>query len=131
MPVPPTGSPELIFAVGAAAAIIGDTCGYWIGEKGGYPLLRRHGHYVRLDEAKLKVARYLFVRHGGKVVFFGRFISVLRTYAAFLAGMNKMHYGRFLLSTPAGASSGAPSSRSGPTGSGTKSPPSPARSALS
>ena len=89
-------SPELIFLVGAAAAIIGDTCGYWIGDKGGYPLLLRYGHYVRLDVAKLKVARYIFARHGGKVVFFGRFVSVLRTYAAFLAGMNKMHYRRFL-----------------------------------
>jgi membrane protein DedA with SNARE-associated domain len=89
-------SPGWIFAVGATAAIIGDTCGYWIGDKGGYPLLRRYGHYVRLDEVKLKIARYLFSRHGGKVVFFGRFVSVLRTYAAFLAGMNRMHYRRFL-----------------------------------
>ncbi|HEV3132527.1 MAG TPA: DedA family protein [Acidimicrobiales bacterium] len=89
-------SPEVIFLVGSAGAIIGDTCGYWIGDKGGYPLLRRYGHYVRLDVAKLKVARYMFLRHGGKVVFFGRFVSVLRTYAAFLAGLNKMHYRRFL-----------------------------------
>jgi len=95
-------SPELIFAVGASAAIIGDTCGYWIGDKGGYPLLRRFGHYVRLDESKLKVARYLFSRHGGKVVFFGRFVSVLRTYAALLAGMNKMHYRRFLIFNASG-----------------------------
>jgi membrane protein DedA with SNARE-associated domain len=95
-------SPELIFLIGSAGAIIGDTCGYWIGDKGGYPLLRRYGHYVRLDVAKLKVARYLFLRHGGKVVFFGRFVSVLRTYAAFLAGMNKMHYRRFLLFNASG-----------------------------
>jgi membrane protein DedA with SNARE-associated domain len=90
-------SPELIFLVGAAGAIIGDTCGYWIGDKGGYRLLRRYGPKVRLDETKLKVARYLFARHGGKVVFFGRFVSVLRTYAAFLAGANKMRYRRFLV----------------------------------
>jgi membrane protein DedA with SNARE-associated domain len=95
-------SPELIFLIGSAGAIIGDTCGYWIGDKGGYPLLRRYGHYVRLDVTKLKVARYLFQRHGGKVVFFGRFVSVLRTYAAFLAGMNKMHYRRFLLFNASG-----------------------------
>lgn len=85
-----------IFAVGAAAAIIGDTVGYWIGDVGGFRLLRRYGHYVRLDEPKVKVARYLFARHGGKVVFFGRFVSVLRTYAAFLAGTTKMRYRRFL-----------------------------------
>ena len=85
-----------IFAVGAAAAIIGDTIGYWIGDKGGYRLLYRYGKYVRLDEKKIKVARYLFDRRGGAVVFFGRFVSVLRTYAAFLAGTTMMRYRRFL-----------------------------------
>jgi membrane protein DedA with SNARE-associated domain len=86
-----------IFAVAAAAAIIGDNIGFWIGDKGGYRLLKRYGHYVRLDERKLKIGRYIFDRHGGKVVFFGRFVSVLRTYAAFLAGTTKMAWRRFLL----------------------------------
>jgi membrane protein DedA with SNARE-associated domain len=83
-------NPWLIFLVASAAAIIGDNIGYWIGDKGGYRLARRYGSKVRLDERKLKIARYLFDRHGGKVVFFGRFVSVLRTYAAFLAGTSKM-----------------------------------------
>jgi membrane protein DedA with SNARE-associated domain len=96
-------SPWLIFAAASAAAIIGDNIGYWIGDKGGYRLARRYGHKVRLDERKLKIARYLFDRHGGKVVFFGRFVSVLRTYAAFLAGTSRMRWRRFL---PANASGG-------------------------
>ncbi len=87
----------LVFLVGAAAAVLGDTIGYWIGDVGGYRLLRRYGRYVRMDEPKIKVARYLFDRHGGAVVFFGRFVSVLRTYAAFLAGTTRMRYRRFLL----------------------------------
>ena len=95
-------SPWLIFAVAAAAAIIGDNIGYWIGDKGGYRLARRYGHRVRLDEQKLKIARYLFDRHGAKVVFFGRFVSVLRTYAAFLAGTSKMRWRRFLPANAAG-----------------------------
>ncbi|MGH9060036.1 MAG: DedA family protein [Acidimicrobiales bacterium] len=86
-----------IFAVAAAAAIIGDNIGFWIGDKGGYRVLRRYGHYVRIDETKMKVGRYVFDRHGGKVVFFGRFVSVLRTYAAFLAGTNRMHWRKFLI----------------------------------
>ncbi len=86
----------LIFAAGAGGAVIGDTIGYWIGAKGGYRLLYRYGRYVRLDEAKFKVAHYLFDRRGGTVVFFGRFVSVLRTYAAFLAGVAQMRYRRFL-----------------------------------
>jgi membrane protein DedA with SNARE-associated domain len=95
-------SPWLIVAVAAAGAIVGDTIGYWIGDKGGYRLLRRYGHYVRFDEPKIKVARYLFDLHGGKVVFFGRFVAVLRAYAAFLAGVTRMHYRRFLFFNASG-----------------------------
>jgi membrane protein DedA with SNARE-associated domain len=95
-------NPWLIFVVASAAAIIGDNIGFWIGDKGGYPLARRYGSKVRLDERKLKIARYLFDRHGPKVVFFGRFVSVLRTYAAFLAGTSKMRWRRFLPANAAG-----------------------------
>jgi membrane protein DedA with SNARE-associated domain len=95
-------SPWLIFAVAAAAAIIGDNIGYWIGDKGGYRLARRYGSKVRLDERKLKIARYLFDQHGAKVVFFGRFVSVLRTYAAFLAGTSRMRWRLFLPANAAG-----------------------------
>ncbi|MHB1534474.1 MAG: DedA family protein [Acidimicrobiales bacterium] len=91
-----------IFGVAAAAAIIGDSIGFWIGDKGGYRLLRRYGHYVRLDETKVKIGRYVFDRHGGKVVFLGRFVSILRTYAAFLAGTNRMRWRRFLTFNVAG-----------------------------
>jgi len=96
-------SPWLIFAVAAGAAIVGDNAGYWIGHSGGYRLARRHGPKVRLDERKLKIARYLFDRHGTAVVFFGRFVAVLRTYAAFLAGTSQMRWRRFL---PANATGG-------------------------
>ena len=95
-------SPWAIFAVAAAAAIIGDNIGFWIGAKGGYRLARRYGRRVRLDERKLKIARYLFDRHGAKVVFFGRFVSVLRTYAAFLAGTSRMRWRIFLPANAAG-----------------------------
>ncbi len=95
-------SPWAIFGVAAAAAIIGDNIGYWIGDQGGYRLARRYGPKVRLDERKLKTARYLFDRHGVLVVFFGRFVSVLRTYAAFLAGVGKMRWRIFLPANAAG-----------------------------
>ena len=91
-----------IIAAAIIGAVIGDNIGFGIGWFGGYPILRRFGRYVRLDEAKLKVGRYIFMRHGSKVVFFGRFVSVLRTYAAFLAGTNRMHWSRFLVANAAG-----------------------------
>ena len=95
-------NPWAIFGVAAAAAIIGDNIGFWIGDKGGYRLARRYGSKVRLDERKLKTARYLFDRNGIYVVFFGRFVSILRTYAAFLAGTSKMRWRKFLPANAAG-----------------------------
>jgi membrane protein DedA with SNARE-associated domain len=92
----------LIWLTASAGAIIGDNIGYGIGRSGGYALLLKYGSKIRLDEAKLKVGRLIFDRHGGKVVFFGRFVSILRTYAAFLAGVNRMRYPRFLVFNAAG-----------------------------
>jgi membrane protein DedA with SNARE-associated domain len=85
-----------IVAAAAAGAIVGDSIGYTIGRTGGWRLLRRYGHRVGIHERRLKLGRYLFLTHGGKVVFFGRFISILRTYAAMLAGANHMPWGRFV-----------------------------------
>jgi membrane protein DedA with SNARE-associated domain len=82
----------LVWAAAAAGAIIGDNIGYTIGYSGGYRVLRRDGSKVHIDETKLKVGRLMFDRHGGKLVFFGRFVSVLGTYAAFrLPGGHQPH----------------------------------------
>ncbi len=93
----------VIFAVAAAGAIIGSNIGFQIGDKGGYRLLRRYGHYIRIDEAEIKIGRYIFDRYGWMVVFFGRFVIVLRTYAGFLAGTNRMRWRSFTLFNTAGA----------------------------
>ncbi|HET9847719.1 MAG TPA: DedA family protein [Candidatus Dormibacteraeota bacterium] len=85
-----------------AGAILGDNFGYLIGHWGGYRLLVRYGRYIRLMESRVKVARYLFLRFGGRVVFFGRFVSILRAYAAFLAGTTRMPWRRFLVFNAAG-----------------------------
>ena len=86
-----------------AGAIIGDNIGFSIGRYGGAKVLLRHGHRIGLHENRLKIGIWLFRRHGGKVVFWGRFVSILRTYAAFLAGTNQMAWGRFLVFNAAGA----------------------------
>jgi len=87
----------LVIAAAASGAILGDNLGFLLGREGGYRLLQRYGRYVHLDERRLKLGHYLFQRHGGKVVFFGRYVAVLRTGAAFLAGTNRMAWDRFLL----------------------------------
>ena len=90
-------NPYLLVAVAATGAVMGDNIGYVIGRTLGLRLLLRYGRYVNLTEARLKLGRYLFLRHGGKIVFFGRFIALLRTFAAVLAGANEMPWPRFLL----------------------------------
>jgi membrane protein DedA with SNARE-associated domain len=94
---------ELVIAVAIAGAIIGDNIGYSVGRYGGAKALLRYGHKIHLHEGRLKIGIWLFRRHGGKVVFWGRFVSILRTYAAFLAGTNQMPWGRFLVFNAAGA----------------------------
>jgi membrane protein DedA with SNARE-associated domain len=91
-----------VIGAAIAGAIIGDNIGYTLGYQGGYRFLVRHGRRIHVDERQLKVARYLFDRHGGKVVFLGRFVSVIRTYAAFLAGVSRMRWRRFFAYNAAG-----------------------------
>ena len=92
----------LVIAVAIAGAVLGDNIGFAIGRYGGAKLLLRYGHKIRLHEGRLKIGIWLFRRHGGKVVFWGRFVSILRTWAAFLAGANHMGWGRFLFFNAAG-----------------------------
>jgi membrane protein DedA with SNARE-associated domain len=92
----------LVIVAAATGAIVGDTCGFFLGREIGLPLLHRHGPRIGLTEPRLKVGQYLFLRHGGKVVFFGRFVALLRTLAAMLAGANGMYWPRFLMFNAAG-----------------------------
>jgi membrane protein DedA with SNARE-associated domain len=91
-----------IILAAAAGSILGNLLGYVLGSKGGYRLVVRYGHFVRLDERKLKLGQYLYLKHGGAIVVLGRFVSVSRTLEAFLAGINKMGWVRFLLFTVVG-----------------------------
>ncbi len=95
-------SVTFVVLVAAAAAILGDNIGYFIGRSVGIPLIIRYGRYIRLSEPRLKVGQYLFLRHGGKIVFFGRFVAILRTYSALLAGVNLMAWPHFLVTNALG-----------------------------
>ncbi len=86
-----------VVAVAVAGAIMGDNLGYLIGRSLGFRLLARWGSRIGLTEDRLTLGRYMFRRHGGKVVFFGRFIAILRTFAALLAGANRMPWPSFLI----------------------------------
>lgn len=91
-----------VIAIAAAGAIVGDNGGYWFGRSVGVRLLDRYGPYIGLTPERLRLSEYLFVRHGGKTVFFGRFIAFLRVFAAQLAGINRYDWGSFLFFNAAG-----------------------------
>ena len=88
---------DLQFVVFAAAsgAIIGDNLGYLIGYKFGYSALRRYGPRLGLPLQKQRLIQYLFYRWGGLVVLFGRFITLLRVFAALMAGASHVPFLRF------------------------------------
>ena len=94
-----TGKLEIEWIVGVAAvgAIMGDNFGYLIGHKLGRQALERYGPRIGLTAPRQRLGHYLFLRYGGVVVFFGRFIAFLRVFAALLAGANNMRWGRFLM----------------------------------
>ena len=99
------GHYEIGWVVGlaAAGAIVGDNLGYWlIGRLGGRALFRRWRVLRRYSDRILPAAERLMQRHGGKTVFIGRFITVLRYTAAWIAGIGHMPWGKFLLWNAAG-----------------------------
>jgi membrane protein DedA with SNARE-associated domain len=91
-----------VIAVAATAAIVGDNIGYWIGRKGGRKVLERWGPVSKHARRVLPRAERMFAKHGGKTVFFGRFIAFLRITAAWLAGISHMPWWRFFLFNAAG-----------------------------
>jgi undecaprenyl-diphosphatase len=84
-----------VIVTAAAGAVMGDATGYWVGRKGGLRLLRRYGRVIHFDEAKIDRVRAFFISHGPKAVFLGRFVALLRTWTAILAGTAEMPYGVF------------------------------------
>src|SRR6266481_8254123 len=92
----------IVIACAALGAIVGDNIGYYIGRTGGRAFVVRFGKYVFIKPEHLARAEKFFAKHGNKTVFFGRFIAVLRAWAAFLAGVNHMHWRTFLIYNAAG-----------------------------
>jgi membrane protein DedA with SNARE-associated domain len=80
-----------VIVVAATGAIVGDNVGYTLGRIGGRRLVERFGPLRK----ELPRGEKFFEKHGGKTVFFGRFIAFLRVTAAWLAGISKMHWAEF------------------------------------
>jgi membrane protein DedA with SNARE-associated domain len=87
----------VLVPLAAAGAICGDQIGYFFGRWIGYRLLARWGRKIGLSDERLELGRFLFRKYGAAVVFLGRFVAFLRTFAALLAGANRMPWHSFLL----------------------------------
>lgn len=87
----------IIITCALLGAIVGGDMGYRIGRTGGKAFVERYGRFIFLKPEHLERAERFFARYGNKAVFFGRFIAVLRPWAAFLAGVNQMNWRTFFI----------------------------------
>jgi membrane-associated protein len=78
-----------------AAAIVGDTVGYWIGRRAGEALFTRPKSML-FNPEHLRRAHDFYEKHGGKTIILARFMPIVRTFAPVVAGMARMEYRRFL-----------------------------------
>lgn len=90
----------LMMGLVVVAAVVGDTAGYEIGKHAGPRLLEARG--LRRHRDKLDKAQDFLRRRGGSAVFLGRFVAFFRAVMPALAGISRMHYGRFLAFNAAG-----------------------------
>ena len=93
---------QIVF-IGAFGNLAGSLLAYWIGQKGGRPILEKYGKYFLIHGRDLDLADRWFKKYGELAVFFGRLLPVIRTYISFPAGLAKMDLKKFSFYTFAGA----------------------------
>jgi membrane protein DedA with SNARE-associated domain len=89
----------LVALAGAAGCLVGSTAAYWIGYKGGRPLMLKYGRYVLISQHDADLADKFFQRWGSATAFFSRLLPVVRTYISIPAGISKMPFVKFCIYT--------------------------------
>ncbi|HEY7415858.1 MAG TPA: DedA family protein [Ktedonobacteraceae bacterium] len=89
----------LVALAGAIGCLLGSTIAYWVGFKGGRPLMLKYGRYVLISQHDADVADHFFQRWGSATAFFSRLLPIVRTYISLPAGISKMPFGKFFLYT--------------------------------
>ncbi len=93
----------LVILASSMGSLIGSLISYYIGKKGGYPLVKKYGKYLLLDEVDLQKAEQWFQKRGEKTIFISRFIPVVRHLISIPAGVGRMNLKKFCLYTVLGA----------------------------
>jgi len=93
----------LVATVGALGCNAGSIIAYWIGAKGGRPMVERYGKYVLMSKHDLDRMTNFFNKYGAVTVLVGRLLPVVRTFIAFPAGIAKMPQLRFHVYTFVGS----------------------------
>jgi len=96
---------NLFFVVlaGVVGCNIGSAIAYWIGAKGGRPLVERYGKWVLMSRHDLDRMVWFFNRYGSIAILVGRMLPVVQTYVAFPAGIARMSRLRFHIYTTIGS----------------------------
>lgn len=84
----------LILGILMLAAVAGDTANYWIGHFFGEAMIANK--HIPIKKEHIEKTHTFFKKHGGKTIILARFIPIIRTFAPFVAGVGKMHYGQFI-----------------------------------
>ncbi|UGS37249.1 DedA family protein [Capillimicrobium parvum] len=101
----PDGVPAylVVTAAGALGYLAGSLAGWGIGVAGGRPLVERHGRWLHLGPERLARAERWFVRFGGRAVFLGRLVPLVRSFISIPAGVFRVPVGPYTLLTLAGS----------------------------
>jgi membrane protein DedA with SNARE-associated domain len=92
----------LVIVIAAASAIVGDNIGYWLGRIIGREVLEAPGPFQNRRKRLIAIGQRFFDKHGGKAVFLGRWIALVRIAAAWFAGIEEMNFFEFFLWNAAG-----------------------------